>query len=993
MASPPKELLEVFIGETQVLIENINNNMLKIEKGNADEESINALYRDIHSLKGNSYFCEIKGIGNITHAMESSLELIRDQGLNVESDHIDVLLKASDLIFQSTEWLTEHGEEADNHDKLNEIIELLNNITQKIEQDVKEGKTKQFSADKPSESTPIQQDPSPPVKKVKVENPPPQEETHQTPPVHVAEPKEAAPASTATEPQKPIDRQESSAPTIDASKNTETPEKSEDDTQGAEDHREAQPAPKPQVTAQPMPTKAKSNPESQKKSEPAPQSEKLQKAETLRVPVPILDKLMNLASELVLIRNQVIQAVDSEKDSKFSKISQSLNSVTAELQDEVMKTRMQPIGNVVSKFRRVVRDIGRELKKKIELDLRGVDTELDKTLIEAIHGPLNHIVRNSMDHGLETPQERVEAGKPEVGTICINSFHEGGQVVIEISDDGRGIDAEKVKAKAIEKSLITSAQAESLSEAEIYNLIFTPGFSTAAAVTNISGRGVGMDVVKTNIQQIGGVVDLSSTPGMGSCVRIQIPLTLAVVPGLIVKAKNESFAIPQVKLVELVRVEHKPGAQSQIENLQGSPVFRLRGRLLPLISLWSILNGENGKDMGEFDGINEDDYTKVINIVVLKADSLQFGLLVDQVEDSVDIVVKPLSQVLKNLSIYSGASVMGDGSVILTLDIAGIANKLKLFEQNTTESEPEVVSTAQSKDIHDRVVEAVDYVVVEMPFPGKYVIPVCLVNRLEEIERDQIEISNGQAVAQYRDRILPIIKVSDYLDADSSLPEESHITTQTNIAPIIVIEKSGRLYGLEVSQIVDVEEISTLVDENFADRRGSLGCLLHKDEVFVVVDAHNIIRSSQNQSYNKTGQVQQLLEDGTRKTRDRFKVLVVEDNSFFRNVVSSVLTEAGYKVDLAFDGQLGLNKLEQDSSHYDLVLSDIEMPNLDGFGLAKEIRKREKYQNLPLIALTTKCSTEDIRKGKEAGFNYHLEKLSGDQLLNTLDQTLGVMEA
>ena len=383
----------------------------------------------------------------------------------------------------------------------------------------------------------------------------------------------------------------------------------------------------------------------------------------IRVDVSLLDKLMNLVGALVLARNQILQHATTKEDAALAVTSQRLNLITTELQANVMKTRMQPIGVVWNKFPRVVRDLGQASGKQIDVKMEGAKTELDKTIIEAIKDPLTHIVRNCCDHGVESSEERIAAGKAPRGTVSLRAFHEGGQVNIEISDDGAGIDTERLKTKAVQNGLITAEQAERMSERELLNLALLPGLSTAEKVTNVSGRGVGMDVVRTNIEKIGGSIDIQSWKGRGTTIKIKIPLTLAIIPALIVNCAGERFAIPQVSLAELLRLDTASDRQ-QIEWIHGAPVYRLRGKLLPLVYLNSILQLEDEATGGD---------TGIINIIVLQADEKTFGLVVDSINDTAEIVVKPLDKLLKGLNCYAGATIMGDGKVALILDVMGVA--------------------------------------------------------------------------------------------------------------------------------------------------------------------------------------------------------------------------------------------------------------------------------------------------------------------------------
>ena len=493
--------------------------------------------------------------------------------------------------------------------------------------------------------------------------------------------------------------------------------------------------PTPQVTAE---TKV------EVKMEVKPDEKESEAGSSIRVPVALLDNLMTLMGEMVLVRNQVIQFSNDSEDLDFLNLSKRLNLVTSEIQGEMMKTRMQPIGNVLSKYHRMVRDLSQELKKSISLQLSGSETELDKSLLESIKDPLTHIVRNSCDHGIETPEIRRNSGKAEQGNISIRSYHEGGQVVIEVADDGKGLHKEALIKKALEKGLITQAQVATLSEKDTFNLIFAPGFSTAAVVTNVSGRGVGMDVVRTNIEKIGGTVELNSIQGKGTTTKIKIPLTLAIIPALIVKSGNETFAIPQVKLEELVRVDQS-SSENKIEYLHGSPVYRLRGNILPLVDLNKVLGLSPRKI--ENNSVN--------NIAVLTGDQCSFGLIVDEIQDTADIVVKPLNRLLRSLQVYSGATILGDGSIALILDIHGLS---KVAHIESGKENQNAHATKQTS-----TVDYQEYLLVRLNSPTKHAIVLGYVNRLEEFKRADIEVSGKSKVIRYGKTILPIISVNKML--------------------------------------------------------------------------------------------------------------------------------------------------------------------------------------------------------------------------------------
>ncbi len=515
---------------------------------------------------------------------------------------------------------------------------------------------------------------------------------------------------------------------------------------------------------------------------------------TIRVDVVLLDKLMNLVGELVLARNQILQFNAHQEDSTLNATSQRLNLITTELQEGVMKTRMQPIGVVWNKLPRLVRDLATAFGKQIRLEMEGADTELDKTIIEAIKDPLTHLVRNCCDHGIERPEVRAHNGKPPLGRLTLRAYHEGGQVNIEIGDDGAGISTKALKTKAVQLGLVRMEQAERMTDREALALVFLPGFSTAAEVTSVSGRGVGMDVVKTNIEKIGGVVDLVSRPGEGTTLKLKIPLTLAIIPGLVVTLRERRsapreiegggvrYVIPQVSLLELIRLEGDTGKR-QIERIHDTPFYRRRGSLLPLVYLADVLRSGCAADSG------------VINIVVLQAEDRQFGLVVDGVSDTQEIVVKPLGKQLKGLNCYAGATIMGDGRVALILDVSGIAQLSGVARESRDKTGPEV----QQHDFADS--DRQTFLLFRAGSFERVAVPLSLVARLEEIPVGKIEHAGGKRVVQYRDRILQLAPLARILD-----PGAPDTSAMQDPAQVVVFNDGERSIGIMVDRILDIVE-------------------------------------------------------------------------------------------------------------------------------------------------------------------------------------------
>jgi two-component system chemotaxis sensor kinase CheA len=558
-------------------------------------------------------------------------------------------------------------------------------------------------------------------------------------------------------------------------------------------------------------------------SSPVAHAEAAAPAETsIRVDVGLLDKLMNLVGELVLARNQIIQLKGASSDSTFVGATQRLNLITSELQEGVMKTRMQPIGNIWSKFPRVVRDLAIACGKRVELVMEGEGTELDKTLIEAIKDPLTHLVRNSVDHGIEPPDVRIAAGKPPEGRLTLRAFHEGGQVVMEVADDGGGLDAEKIRNKALERGLISPEQAARMSERDLLQLIFLPGFSTAAKVTNVSGRGVGMDVVRTNIEKIGGTIDLQGKRGVGTTLRIKIPLTLAIIPALVVKSGESRYAIPQASLLELVRLEGDK-ARDEVEMLHGAPVYRLRGKLLPLVYLAEALEDRKSTP------------PDVVNIVVLQADDRQFGLVVHGVQDTEEIVVKPLGKLIKP-TVFSGATIMGDGRVALILDIVGLAKRSRVVAERAERGRLELAANAGGRD----EAEKQTLLVFRSPDDGRMAIPLSSVARLEEFQRSLLEFAGSEQLVQYRGEIMPVLELDTLVPERRSIHRHSE-PQPTDLLQVVVFARDGNHVGLIVEEILDIVDDS-LTHRRPPGRAGVLGTVVIQGRVTELLDVEAVLR-------------------------------------------------------------------------------------------------------------------------------------------------------
>ncbi|MDD5585936.1 MAG: chemotaxis protein CheW [Alphaproteobacteria bacterium] len=676
-------------------------------------------------------------------------------------------------------------------------------------------------------------------------------------------------------------------------------------------------------------------------------------SQSIRVSVDQLENLMVIASELVLTRNQLMQILRGEKDSAFAAPLQRLNHVTSELQEGVMKTRMQPIGNAWSKLPRIIRDLSVELGKKIDLQMVGADTELDRQVLELIKDPLTHMVRNSADHGIEIPADRQMAGKPETGTVLLNAYHEGGHIFIEISDDGRGLAINKIKAKALQNGLATESEIETMSDQQVMQFIFKPGFSTASKVTSVSGRGVGMDVVKTNIEKIGGTVDLQSTEGKGSRFLIKIPLTLAIVSALIVECAGERFAIPQICVVELVHASAH--SEHRIERINNTPVLRLRNHLLPLVSLRQTLK------LGEDSSASETAF-----IIVIQVGSSTFGCIVDRVFDTEEIVVKPVSPILRNIHMFSGNTILGDGSVVMILDPNGLASNAGEIHTEASAIGKQATHLAHSG--HGEGKQSL--LLFRAGGAAPKAVPLSLIARLEEIDLKTVEYSDDKPVVQYRGKLMPLVPI----DSGLKLGKEGML-------PILVFSDRERSMGLMVDEIIDIVE--DRMDVNLsASRPGFLGSAIIVGKATDVVDSGHYLA----QAFQDWFGVQ---DEGAFEENSLHRILLVDDSPFFRNLLTPLLTVAGYHVSAAENATEAL-KMQEAGEEFDVIVSDIEMPGMNGFEFASEVRREGgRWSQVPFIALSSHASPRDVERGRQAGFTDYVAKFNREALLSTLQQTLG----
>lgn len=1034
MSDQNQDIVAEFAVESQEHLADIENELLAIERNGADldVELVNKVFRSVHSIKGASGFLGFATVGALAHSLENVLNLLRNRELVPNSSMTDVLLRAADALrgLISNLEISNDTDISAHIAALGEIItgqtapEAQGNVDATLEfrtrrdvtlrtsramldaqhrvgnrvyaldvdliGDVEDrGRTpldlvkdiltygELLDAQMSSEGLGSFDEPAPEVVSFSalvgsvLEDPAMLAEALEVDAACVSCPSrvdesglsdakpDSAPASdrplSSVQGQDLVHAAASSSPAKAASNRLEPA---------------AGPSPKPTATAQ---------------------------ADTsVRVSVGLLDRLMNLAGELVLGRNQLLQMIARRDQQGLESVGGRVDQVTSELQEAIMQARMQPIGSVFNKLPRIVRDLGGKLGKKCELVVEGNEVELDKSLLEAITDPLTHLIRNSIDHGIELPESRIAAGKPAHGTLLLKAFHQAGKVNILISDDGKGIDPAVVKAKAVEKGILTSAQARDLGDGDAVKLIFAAGFSTAAQVTDVSGRGVGMDVVRTNIEKAGGTVDIESEPGSGTTVRIRLPLTLAIIPSLIVRCGTEQYALPQVGISELVRIKASD-ARRRIERVSNAEVLRLRGALLPLVRLSTALNVQSkypevaAQSLEDNDRINladrraespsrDDELERrgagdrrgdtpagALNIVVVETGQLRYGLVVDGLHDSEEIVVKPLGSHVKGVPCLAGTTILGDGRVALILDVAGIATHCRLTQPRDADTpSAATAATKEARELQTMLLFTND--------PAEhFAIPMGLISRIERIRSDLIDRVGGQEVLQYRGNSLALLSLERYVTA---LPRPVQDTLY-----VVVFRIARQEVGLIVPKLVDIREVAAELDIVTFREPAILGSMVVDSHATRVLDLAELVGLAKPEW---------LAEETSRNAqRCGYRVLLAEDSAFFRKQVEAFLQAEGYEVISCEDGAAAWEALQEADPPVDLVVTDIEMPNLDGYGLTRQIRNDARFARLPVIAVTSLAGQEDMDRGKAAGVDDYQIKLDRDRLLEALVRYTG----
>lgn len=934
MTARPPQSAE-FIAEAKEHLAVVCDQLLRFERatGEALRSSLEAMLRAVHSVKGGAGFFGLRMIETLAHRMESLLELAMEGQVQRGGKLVDGLLAATDRIAALLDD-SEHSNESD----VREILARLDALSAPDDVDGAPGVTgAPGEMDRPAFADGT----------IEIEVDLSRFEAHGIAPLEVIERLERLGR---------IDqaRVEPAA----ASLVTWTPETRavlqvrlatafafDECVRQLDSALESSSAPVTPTSALP---RVEAATETAAKTSSAPS---IDRGGTIRVSVGLADQLMNLAGELVLVRNQSRRYSESNQTLPASVI-QRFDAVTSAFQDTILQTRMQPVGNLFGKFPRLVRDLARQLGKQIELQIAGADVEIDKTILDAVSDPLTHLVRNACDHGIETSEERERAGKSPIGRIELSTRHYGDQIGITISDDGRGLDRQAIGRQAIKQGLRTETELAGLPDRELFALILLPGFSTAAQVSEVSGRGVGMDVVKTNLAQLDGTIEIESVAAQGSRFTLRLPLTLAIIPSLLVTAAGQRYAIPQKDLEELVCVD---GAhtRARIERTPEQEVLRLRGRLLPLVRLSRLLKSLTAGRSGEGDAGPADEAPLVVAIV--KAGARRYGLAVDRVLGNEEIVVKPMHRRLRGLKLFSSATILGDGCAALILSAQGVANAagIRFGTHATARTEPTSAPVADTESV----------LLVRQSTGESLGVPVRQVRRIVLVRRAEFErLSAGWFVTI--DGVPTQLLSLDNQDLGLVAAEWLFVLLPRSVCESI---------GFVIQEVLGTESVEWATLHPLPQDPRALGAAVLRGQITPIIDLRRRLERPTPRDV------------ATPKTA-RPRILLVDDTKFFRDVVGAYLEAGGYEIVQAVDGAAALDVLK--AGRFDLLVSDLEMPVMDGWTLAGTVRLNKEYADLPLLALTTLSVEQAEESALACGFDAFEVKLDRDSLIATVKRLL-----
>lgn len=1018
------ELIAGFREESLEHIEVVEGQLLEMEQTGATPESINQIFRSIHTIKGGSGFLGFEAIKELSHGMESLMDMVRNGKRELTDEASDILLRGTDLLKAMLNDLANQDDIP-----IAEELEILERLISGKE-----------AASAPAAAPEPEPEPEPEPAATGGGGGPAPLVTKEALQGYIAKGfniyKLPFSGEAHRDKQKKKDfktlaeylnsfggliwedgKLESGdnceiifATVLDGDfasaslrvEESDLTKMDKDACMKLYEVPEPPPAPKKEEAppaakeeAKPEAKKAEAKPKAKAKAAPAKKAPAKKKVDTgaaaatttVRVNTGLLNKLMNLAGELILSRNQLVQQLDNKDLPEL----QSLNQRLSELQESVMQTRLQQVGAVFNKVPRMVRDLSRSLGKRINVELGGVEVELDRTIIDSITDPLTHLVRNSIDHGIEMPEDRIESGKPAEGTLYLNAYHEGGQVNLEIRDDGKGIDPEILKAKALEKGLCSPDEVANMGKREALNIIFRPGFSTAQEITDISGRGVGMDVVKTSFEKLGGTVDLNSELGRGTTILVKLPTTLAIVSAVIMDTAGMNFAIPQSNIEEIVRLKENEIA-TKLEKVGHYEIYRLRGRLLPVVRLADVLNikrtytddnGEvkedrrqslsdrrnaglfNSPDASRRSGQDRRKSGRTVYIVVLRVGLNQYGLLVNTIKDVEEVVVKPLSSFIKNIVCFHGTTILGDGKVIMILDCNGIAAHAKL-KFDTLQDLSEKERSALHAHAHDH--ETQSFLIFNNHTDENFALPLSFITRIEKVHKDRVERVGEDEFVQINNKNVPLFRLEKKINCKPiELNDDGYMYL---LIPNLVRSP----HAIVASRVQDVVNTHVDVQTDIMNKDGVLGSAIIKEKMTLVLDIYGLYGERRDSG---------MLTDGGHK----HTILLVEDTPFFRTMIRSYLEDHNLDVITAVHGQEAWEKLES-GAEVDLVLSDIEMPVMNGYELVSKLKSHSSYNNLPVMAITALDNPTAMAQGQQAGFDAYQVKLDKVELIKTIDELL-----
>lgn len=946
------DFIRDFIEEASGHVESLETGLLKLEEGKGDEDTIHSVFRNVHSIKGTASFFDLKNIVNLAHVMENLFGEIRNGSLQIDDTMMDTLIASNDCL-RNMITDPENSDFVDISGHTSKISSILDHLSVSNQQsdnkrdfvwDVTRNGQKLYRL-----KIPLNYNVSELIKKTESIG---QVVGYCTEKGNVYISDGQTPSGTscdlliATVLEKSLLTLALNISDEDIAQISENDIIQEEFFQSSENGSFLQP---PAVTANDC-----SKVDKQPAAEYTKEAGKKQNAVTediIRVHIGLLNELLNLASEMVLGRNQLLRILeaDRKKIPGLNAVLQNVDNITTDLQEKIMQTRMQSISKVFNKFPRVIRELAKKMGKDIKLEMEGTGVELDKSIVEALGDPLTHLIRNASDHGIETPDIREEKSKPRTGTITLKAYHEGGYVNIDISDDGAGINIENVKEKALREGIIHSSELPGLGERELLELLFRPGFSTTEKVSDVSGRGVGMDVVKTNIEKLGGTMEITSNSGQGTTIRLTLPLTLAIISSLIVEAGGQRFALPQINLQGMLRI--KPDDSSRkIENIRGFDVLRLRGRLLPLVHLADVLGLEKVFLQS----------SQVVRVLIVRSGSKRFGLVVDFIYDGEEILVKPIPRYMKDCQCYSGVTIMGDGRIAMILDPEGIASRANLRFMDDNKSDVKVVAD------DDDMAEQQCLLLFKCSGPEIFGIDLSMVTRVEEIQAKRIERIGKKEFIQFKGEALELIRPENYLPVAGAKKNSDKLY-------VIIPKLIDYPFGILIEEIINTIESKIMFNREDIKAKGLIGSAILDNRIVLFINIYELFEMA----FPKDSR----LIDSNKKLAGK-TILLAEDTPFFAKTEKKYLESAGYHVLVVPNGKKAWKILQE--SKVDAVVSDIEMPEMDGLELVKRIRSNKKLAHLPVVAVTSKSDQRSINRGLEAGFDFYEVKLDKDRLLEKI---------